>query len=60
MSNKRRAIMKTKPNEDKPHRCPKCHKIPDAAYKDGSAIPGKRYKCNACKVYWIAPPKMKT
>lgn len=39
-------------NEDKPHRCPNCHRIPDEAYKDGVAIPGKTYCCDKCKVQW--------
>ena len=43
------------PNEDKPHRCPKCHAIPDEANKDGRALPGKTYVCKPCGVRWVGP-----
>jgi hypothetical protein len=44
-----------KPNTDKPHRCPKCHRIPDEAWKDGEALPGKSYSCKHCCIQWVAP-----
>jgi hypothetical protein len=43
-------------NLDKPHRCPRCHRIPEAARTDGRAIHGKRYTCEGCGVHWIGPP----
>lgn len=45
------------PNDDKPHRCPNCHAIPDAAYEHGKAVPGYIYVCRKadCGVKWRAP-----
>ena len=43
------------PNEDKPHRCPECHEIPDEARKDGRVQQGKMYECAKCSVRWVAP-----
>jgi hypothetical protein len=43
------------PNEDKPHRCPRCHKIPKEAREDGAALQGKKYYCYDCMVEWVAP-----
>lgn len=43
-------------NEDKPHRCPRCHKIPPEARADGKAVPGKTYRCADCGVEWVTPP----
>jgi hypothetical protein len=40
------------PNEDKPHRCPRCHQIPKEAQLDGGAILGKTYQCYTCQVQW--------
>ena len=40
------------PNEDKPHRCPLCHQIPEEARKDKSVLPGKTYQCSTCQVQW--------
>lgn len=45
-------MKRIKPNIDKPHRCPRCHTIPDAARKDGKAVPNKIYECSACDVFW--------
>lgn len=42
-------------NEDKPHRCPECHRIPDAARADGAALQGKTYSCSDCQVEWVTP-----
>lgn len=49
-------MKRSKPNIDKPHRCPKCHKIPDSAREDGKAIAGKRYECKDCNVWWKMTP----
>jgi len=46
-------MINVEPNEDKPHRCPKCHSIPDEARKDGVAIAGKTYACSKCEVEWV-------
>ncbi len=44
------------PNEDKPHRCPECHGIPDEIRTDGgTALSGKTYACERCHVHWVAP-----
>ena len=43
------------PNKDKPHRCPKCHSIPDEARKDKLAIAGKTYSCDKCQIEWVVP-----
>lgn len=47
-------MKRVNPNEDKPHRCPECHGIPDEARKDGLAVIGKIYQCDACQVDWVA------
>jgi formate dehydrogenase maturation protein FdhE len=49
-------MKRVKPNLDKPHRCPECHSIPDEANQDGRALPGKRYECQTCKVWWKMSP----
>jgi hypothetical protein len=38
---------RVKPNLDKPHRCPQCHKIPDEAQTDGRALPGSGTRARA-------------
>lgn len=53
---------------DKPHRCPACWKIPDAAKKTGAAVPGVVYECvypwrkdaRPCGTRWrLAPEGLK-
>ena len=40
-------------NQDKPHRCPECHTVSDAAELDGRALVGKWYWCGDCQVKWM-------
>jgi hypothetical protein len=43
------------PNTDKPHRCPKCHGIPDHFYQKnvGKAKWWRFYHCDrGCNVWW--------
>lgn len=39
-------------DEDKPHRCPNCWTIPDAARKTGKAVVGVIYVCAGCNTHW--------
>lgn len=39
-------------NGDKPHRCPKCHSIPDRVREDGRARLWAIYCCDGCEVRW--------
>ena len=39
-------------NGDKPHRCPRCHGIPDKAWNHGHARLLAIYECERCDVRW--------
>lgn len=39
-------------DECKPHRCPRCGKIPPLAHEHGKALPGVVYRCDGCRVEW--------
>jgi hypothetical protein len=39
-------------NHDKPHRCPRCHRIADLAREHGGARLNSTYTCSACNVRW--------
>lgn len=45
-----------KRNEDKPHRCPNCHKIAERAWSavtdNMGAGPRTVYACETCRVRW--------
>ena len=39
-------------NGDKPHRCPRCHCIPDKARAHGRTRLWATYRCTDCGVFW--------
>jgi hypothetical protein len=39
-------------NGDKPHRCPRCHCIPERAHQHGRAHLWAIYECTHCDVRW--------
>lgn len=48
-----RLIRFVRANSDKPHRCPRCHRIPDHAHQlAGRSRWWRTYTCSVCQLRW--------